>query len=829
MSEASENATERPPGRLFRAPVTGEDNEECGQRLDALLSEAPTSGPEGARVLTQLRHRLFGIEAAASVGRYTELHAVGRGGIGAVYRAWDPVLKRHVALKFLRLSGARERRCLVQEARTAARLNHPNIAQVFDVGEHGGEAFIAMEFVDGQDLDAWLTLEPRSVAEILGVLCLAGRGLAAAHAAGVAHLDFKPRNVLVGRDGTVRVADFGLARSVEVHRGASAWTGGTPRYSAPHVPAELQVLEDARRTDQYAFAVTAWESLCRQAGHRLPRTPTSEPLPGGVGVEVAQALKVALAPDPAHRFDSVDALLDAMESSERRTSVGLIFVASVGVALVGLMFALFGGNPEPRQGRAETLRVSPDPEVVLRGPRELLRSGELDRAAARFEAIYLESAQAADPPLALRSAVAMADISSRRAEPRQTDRWVGHARTWEARVPAGSTALVDLELLEAHRARKRGHLVEARALADRAWDRCGADLRHPAAVAALVEVGQVAVEQARLGDAARAFEDGLRAAEHVTDERRGVRASVLLGLGNALWALDDLAGAAKAYEESLESWTRLYGREHVRSATAVMNLGLTHRARGRFDEARTLLKEAAEILERVAGPDSPDTALAFINLGTVESDMGDWHASASHHRRAAVIFEAAWGADHPRVALALGNLGAALADAGELEKAVEAYESSLEILRATHGTDHPSVATNLHNLAVAYRRSGDSRAELVDREALRMFEDAGGAHHRNILGAVLGLAFDAGARHAWKESEALAMRALDLEPADPLLRALAQIRVGRARVELSVSSGERELEQAEILLDALGPRGDGARAELARARAGRSPYRGRSK
>jgi eukaryotic-like serine/threonine-protein kinase len=156
----------------------------------------------------------------ASIGRYVVLGLVGRGGMGEVYAAYDPELDRKVAVKLLRikpgngvpLTEGRQR--TLREAQAIARLSHPNVVVVYDVGTFQDQVFIAMEFLDGNTLAYWLQAQPRTWQEILKVFVAAGSGLQAAHDKGLVHRDFKPDNVMIGRDGQVRVMDFGLARQV---------------------------------------------------------------------------------------------------------------------------------------------------------------------------------------------------------------------------------------------------------------------------------------------------------------------------------------------------------------------------------------------------------------------------------------------------------------------------------------------------------------------------------------------------------------------------------------------------------------------------------------
>ena len=219
------------------------------------------------------------------VKRYRIVGEVGRGGMGVVYEATDEALQRRVALKFVDAlvsdDGRRHER-LLREGQALARLSHPNVVPVFDVGAHEGDVFVAMEFVEGVDLSQWLAQASRSRAEVLEVLLQAGRGLAHAHAVGLVHRDFKPHNVLVREDGCALVADFGLAlssrsedASLEVSPGrppddhvASSLTrpgaaAGTPAYMAPEQGSRGSV---GVRSDVFSFCVTAWEGRCSGCG-----------------------------------------------------------------------------------------------------------------------------------------------------------------------------------------------------------------------------------------------------------------------------------------------------------------------------------------------------------------------------------------------------------------------------------------------------------------------------------------------------------------------------------------------------------------------------------
>jgi serine/threonine protein kinase len=176
------------------------------------LDATPVSGERSPARSGELPDRL---------GRYLIVDQLGEGGMGVVYRAYDPELDRKVAIKLLRgRTSATARSRLLREAQAMAKLSHPNVVPVFDVGTWEGQVFVAMDYVPGKTLRAWLDARARTPKEILEVFCAAGRGLAAAHAQGIVHRDFKPDNVLVaeptspGEPRRVQVLDFGLAKGI---------------------------------------------------------------------------------------------------------------------------------------------------------------------------------------------------------------------------------------------------------------------------------------------------------------------------------------------------------------------------------------------------------------------------------------------------------------------------------------------------------------------------------------------------------------------------------------------------------------------------------------
>src|ERR1044072_4271364 len=159
------------------------------------------------------------LDAGAKLGRYEILSLLGKGGMGEVYLAKDPKLDRRVALKVLPadLAANRERMVrFVQEARSAAALNHPNVAHIYEIGEHEGLNFIAMEYVEGKTLREKIHYERTELRKLIKYLQQVAGGLAKAHAAGIVHRDLKPDNIMITRDGYAKILDFGLAKLIEI-------------------------------------------------------------------------------------------------------------------------------------------------------------------------------------------------------------------------------------------------------------------------------------------------------------------------------------------------------------------------------------------------------------------------------------------------------------------------------------------------------------------------------------------------------------------------------------------------------------------------------------
>ncbi len=388
----------------------------------------------GQLLFSSLEQRMFGQSDVQKLGRYHLIDTLGRGAMGIVYRAYDPDLDRRVAIKVVSVDGAEARARMVREAKALAKLNHPNVVTVHEVGEDGEDLFVVMEYVDGGSLVDWIRAHPFGEAgrtrQLVEFLLQALEGLAAAHELGLVHRDIKPANLLVGGDGRLRVADFGLARgvqddvestvpdevSLELSSSATLTRDGqivgTPAFMAPE---QFRGVADAR-SDQFSMAVTFYLALYDKRpfesdalvglldaieNERVANSPS-----GDVPDFVRQVLLRAMRAKPRDRFSSVEEMGRAVRAGGRRRR-RIIGVVGAGAAALGLAGVSWASAPKPcrderdrieavvseHTGRIERLALEsgrPHPEEVVGR-----FSFEIDRLIDNWSAQRLDACRAA--------------------------------------------------------------------------------------------------------------------------------------------------------------------------------------------------------------------------------------------------------------------------------------------------------------------------------------------------------------------------------------------------------------------------------------------------
>ena len=572
------------------------------------------------------------IRHGSQIGRFVVVGELGSGGMGVVYAAHDRELDRQVALKVLRAAAAtdEERMRMLREGQAMARVTHPNVITVYEVGVQGSLVFLAQELLDAGTLGQWLG-KPRSHAEIVEKFVAAGKGLAAAHAAGLVHRDFKPDNVLLGKDGRVRVSDFGLARALgpadealpaatRAHMARAQLdlsrspmspltrTGavmGTPMFMAPE-----QHLGDPadERSDQFSFSVALYHALYGDwpfagktavaladavIGGRMQRPPRGK----HVAPRLHKILMRGLGRKPADRFPSMDAMLDELVRPPKRRFRTLA-IALGGLGLVA--GAVVGGYVL----RSHDVLVPPRPPLTISDPKLLtndrgiewlataIERGELDNAAEKYDlagAIAQQNNEAAHTSVA-RSAGAL--VLALRGH---LDQARAHLHDADATKGTDPTALAYADMAAAEVAYASGDL--AAALAHSASCATGFTTTVPELAAMCLELnGEVAAERGDDTAARKAYADGLALAKRLDNLSRA------LTLELALTALDVDDKPDAAIVKATELQLRAAGRgASSPEAHAWVLLARAHLAQAAsqqaFDELEHVKAEALEAFQ----------------------------------------------------------------------------------------------------------------------------------------------------------------------------------------------------------------------------------------
>jgi serine/threonine-protein kinase len=620
------------------------------------------------------------------LGPYAVTEEIGRGGMGIVYAAHDARLRRTVALKVLTSDHGSD--AAIAEARATARVRHPNVVQVFDAGEAHGRTFIAMERLLGDNLASWRASAPRSVTEVLAVFAAAGHGLAAAHAAGLVHRDFKPSNVIVTATGRVVVLDFGLAVAAETDATADARAGshaavGTLAYMAPE---QRRGARCDARADQFAFAVALSESLsgALPAASLASRPATFPPATGRVPAAVSTALARARAQDPSARFVDMDALLATLTAPPRGRGWRW------GLLALGLgSLAVWAGDDRCADAGAAI-------------------DSSYDRADARSLAARFADAPDARARLGRLDAFADTWADERTAVCRQSRADPGRAagrlrcleqarRTLEAVVgvlQAGDTDAQTLEALETlpdlARCRDPDRSDDIPTEGDEEIDAALAEaeaLRVAGRVDAALERTAALADTASPADPARAGRIHLAHGLALRDAGRHADAEV------ALTAARDRAAAAHDDATVAEAYANL---------AWVVGYPLA-----RHEEGRELLRHVDAWSDRLGRPASLEVH-RLRTAGWIELDAGDPTAAVERFEAALAAGDAtreATVAAEDR-AMTLNGLGAAALTAGDTDRAIEGLRRAADTLARLRGDDHVSVAKSRNNLAAALRAQG---------------------------------------------------------------------------------------------------------------------------
>ncbi|MDX2092784.1 MAG: serine/threonine-protein kinase [Kofleriaceae bacterium] len=700
-------------------------------------------------------------EPGDTVGRYVLVGRLGAGGMGVVMAAYDPRLDRTVALKFMRADRATDAmaRRLEREAHALAKLAHPHLVRVYDAGLERGRLYLAMELVDGVTLRMWLEEQERTTEEIVRVFSEIAAGLSAVHAAGFVHRDIKPDNVMIDRDGSARVADFGLVARINVENARDQESAtrlsssalspsapspspalssgvlpmtepftavGTPAYMAPEQKRGASV---TARTDQWSWGTALAEALgARQVSARIRRV-------------IARATH----DEPSARFTDLATAAGALVPSTRRAWPWVVGGAMV-VAAATVVLAQRGGAESADPCLAEARAVTAAWEA--RGPAIATAFEATGHPSwkGRFEATERAARGAASLwSDAMTSVCRTAKARAVDAEAACLDQQRANAVSLFDELARADRKLVDQGPLATSRLPRPAACLEANVLehvrapmilgaplaAELAAHKAKAGLRPPAdvvdglaALAARAKVfGAAQIEgearlllgemQSRLrrdGEANATLEEAAQAAARARDDRVTALAR-LLQAGQAALLTTDRDRATTLGQVAAAAVERAGNPSELRAQLENIRGGIAY-ARGEYEAARAhyLASVAARI--ETFGPDAPTVAHGKQNLALALGQLGKKDEARRETEEALAMMERVLGADHPELAVPLNTLGTHLADAGKLDEALGVLERAKTLRVAAFGPDHPDVVTTNNNLGKLAQLRGDPRAAI---------------------------------------------------------------------------------------------------------------------
>nr|HEX4315953.1 serine/threonine-protein kinase [Kofleriaceae bacterium] len=841
-------------GRLAPAAfATADDHLDTCESCREVVAMVACGGGSGARgTAAELLAR------GAAIGKYVVGDVVGEGASGRVYAAWEPELDRRVALKVLR-AGAGGRDRVVREAQAMARLAHPNVVAVHEVGTFDGSVYVAMELVGGETLRAW-TARVRPWRDVARVLIEVARGLAAVHAADLVHRDVKPDNVVIGDDGRARIADFGLAyrdRDRGNDGGSDRDSGGggdadgvagTPAYMAPEV---LRGGGGDAASDQFAFGVMAYELL---AGRRpftgaswaaLVRAIDDGP-PSAIGgacpTWLDAIVRRCLAPEAARRHASMRDVAHAIaygaaKRSPARWIAGACSLAAI--ASVATWLASSGGEPAPPACAVEAADAAalwtPAMRAQLAGP----AAAAVDRWVAEFarERAALCAATDPAPQLAARARCLderrgeLAELLSRGAAARDhvLDALAVLPPPSECRLAdAGAADPLPLDPQRAAAARD----VAAKLPALRARVALGDARGSVDAAAALVAEARASEHAPTVADALLTLADARRGAGALADaalDARDAAATAERGHADALAArawvsrvaiagdrreldaaadLDALATAAVARAGSPPRLVAVLARAR----------GLAAFARGDLAGAREQLTDARARFTTLASRPSPtpatsspaadlappslDVAACDIALAAVAREAGDLDTAERLDRGALAIDRALRPPAHPDIARDLHDLAGVLRLRGDLDAAVASYREALAAEVATQGERSVAAGLTHNSLGLVLMARRDWAGAATELATALDILDAAGHGDRAFAAHNLGLVAQARGEHAaaltWFARAGTTYTATIGDAAAPAIR----LSLDRARSELALGHRDSADRDARAARDA---------------------------
>jgi tetratricopeptide (TPR) repeat protein/predicted Ser/Thr protein kinase len=764
-----------------------------------------------------------------SIGRYRILGLIGEGGMGSVYKAEQDSPRRTVALKVIK-AGVASGRLLHRfeiEAQILGRLDHPGIATIYEAGTfgegRGAQPFFAMEFIEGQELLDYADLRRLGTRDRLRLLARIAEAVQHAHQKGVIHRDLKPGNILVTKEGQIKVLDFGVARATDADiQTATMQTDigqlvGTIPYMSPEQasgnPDDLDT-----RSDVYALGVIAYELLTGQMPYDLrqkmiheavrvirfdeptPMSSINRTLRGDVEIIVGKALmkektlRYQSASDLAGDIERYlgDEPIEARPPStwyqlskfSRRnkalvTGVAAVLVVSVAGALISINFAL--GEAEQKDiavRAAEQARVAQEAAEVAQA--EAIKRAQELQQVADFQSEQLGQIEVEQMGLQLRDSIVegasegtRTALSESLASVNFTNIALGtleaniFQRTIEAiEIQFADQPLVHAQMLQATAVnlRELGLIdlatgPQERALAIRR-EELGDD--HPDTLVSINEMGIVLRSQGKLSEVEPYWREALEGSRRVLGDDHPTTLTSIDNMGSLLWSQGKLAEAEPYYREALEGSRRVLGDDHPDTLNSIVNMGFLLRFQGKLSEAEPYYRESLEGFRRVLGDEHPSTLISINGMGGLLQSQGKPTEAEPYYRESLDGFRRVLGDDHPNTLGSISNMGALLESQGKLAEAEPYYSESLEGLRRVLGDDHPDTLTSINNMGALLRSQGKlAEAEPYHSEALDGFRRVLGDDHPHTLQIIVNMGALLYAQGKPAEAEAYYREALE--------------------------------------------------------------------
>ncbi|HSE43050.1 MAG TPA: serine/threonine-protein kinase [Acidobacteriota bacterium] len=660
--------------------------------------------------------------------RYKVLNGLGSGGTAVVYKAFDPVLNRHVALKFLLGGDPAEEKRFLLEARAQAQMDHDHICKIYEIGTYSGKQYIAMQFIDGESLEKAAT--KMTVEEKCRIMLQVSEAVHSAHRLGIIHRDLKPGNVMVEQTETgwrPYVLDFGLARQVALPgttiRGLVL---GTPSYMSPEQAwGNPEALD--RRTDVYSLGATMYRIFSGRPPHDgktieiIFDLANKDPLPlrkiaSQVPLDVQTIIMKCLEREPDRRYDSARALSeelkryldgdpitarppDLLYKLSRKAKKHKVIVTVAGIALASIILSsiIFVVEVMNQRNRAEEAR----------------RVAEHEAARANAVKEFLQTTLTSADPFGDQGRD-ITLVEALRSASKQIEQKLKNQPEIEAEV-RNTIGVTFLDL---------GHHEDAEQQLNKAlgiWKNQDTT-RNRYYASTLDHLGTLYQEKGMLNESENAFRQALTIRKTIFKKDDAQLAQSMNNLAVLLRDKGQIEEAERLHRQALDMRKKIFGPDHEEVATSLNNLGGILVSKGDYAGAEAMFREVLRLDIKRYGEDHPNVALSLNNLAYVLQRNGKLDEAESLHRKTLSMNERLLGKEHPLTANSLNNLGRVLLAKGNLDEAERTFQNCLSIRRKILGADHPHIAITLNFLGQTLQQKNQcQQAELLFREALSIF------------------------------------------------------------------------------------------------------------